>query len=97
MVPNSGFFVWRWRRHSATLLEFWGRPNKRCALWEKHRRKAIPGPADRLMRALYDECVGRDGSLRRMVERLARLDQVRGARGNFRAINHRWRPAAASA
>ena len=73
-----------------------GTTEQTLRLWEKHRRKAIPGPADRLLRALYGEYVGGDGSVRRMVERLARLDQVENARGNFRAINHRWRPAASS-
>jgi putative transcriptional regulator len=74
-----------------------GTTEQTLRLWEKHRRKAIPGPADRLLRALYDEYFGGDGSLRRMVERLARLDQVRAARGNFEAIRHRWRPATVTA
>jgi putative transcriptional regulator len=61
-------------------------------LWEKHRNKAIPGPADRLLRSLYDEYIGGDGSIKRMAERLAKLDQIEHARGNFRETgNHRWK------
>lgn len=49
-------------------------------LWEKHRSKAIPGPADRLLRVIYDEFLGGDGRIREMVERLAELDQIESAK-----------------
>jgi putative transcriptional regulator len=53
-------------------------------LWEKHRDKAVPGPADRLLRALYGEFIGGDGSICRMLNRLAELDQLERAEGSFR-------------
>src|SRR5262249_8493170 len=53
-----------------------GAKEQTLRLWEKHRNKALPGPADRLLRALYNECTGGDGSVKRMLERLADLDQV---------------------
>ena len=61
-------------------------------LWEKHRKKAIPGPADRLLRSLYAEYIGGDGSIKRIAERLAKLDQIEHARGNFRETEkHGWK------
>jgi putative transcriptional regulator len=44
--------------------------------WEKARTKAMLGPADYLLRALYTEYLGGDGDVRRMVDRLAKLDQL---------------------
>ena len=44
--------------------------------WEKHRSKPFNGPADRLLRAVYHEYLEGDGSVRRMVDRLAHLDQI---------------------
>ncbi|MES2443716.1 MAG: transcriptional regulator [Pseudomonadota bacterium] len=51
--------------------------------WEKARDRAIPGPADRLLRVLYCEYVGGDGSVRAIVDRLAELDQVEYADACF--------------
>ncbi len=59
-------------------------------LWEKHRKKAIPGPADRLLRALFNEYLNGDGSVRRMVDRLASLDHIEGAKARLRETAAGW-------
>ena len=51
--------------------------------WEKTRAKPLAGPADRLVRAIYSEWAGGDGSVRRMIARLAEFDQTEQARGRF--------------
>src|SRR3954471_21865333 len=60
------------QRNLAAIL---GSTEQTVRLWEKNRGEAIPGSADRLLRALYSEYIGGDGSVRRMVDRLAALDQ----------------------
>jgi putative transcriptional regulator len=59
--------------------------------WEKARGRPIPGPADRLIRALYNEYIGGDGSLRRMVDRLAGLDEIGSARVRLSETKGRWK------
>lgn len=79
------------------LADFLGAKEQTLRLWEKHRKKAIPGPADRLLRALYAEFINEDGTVRRMVERLAELDLVDNPRMCAREIGSGWqedRPAA---
>jgi DNA-binding transcriptional regulator YiaG len=57
--------------------------------WEKHRDASISsGPADRLLRALYGEFVGADGTVRRMLDRLAHFEQVDRSADTMTA---RWR------
>lgn len=68
-----------------------GTTEQTLRLWEKHRNKALPGPADRLLRALYVEYVGGDGSVRRLVERLAHLDQTKRAKVSLRETDEGWR------
>ncbi len=58
------------------LADLLGTTEQTLRRWESSRKKAIPGPADRLLRALYGEFIGQDGNLRRMVERLAELDTL---------------------
>lgn len=58
--------------------------------WEKARDAAVPGSADRLLRALYREYVNGDGSVRRMVDRLASLDEVEHACARFRDTRNGW-------
>jgi DNA-binding transcriptional regulator YiaG len=61
-------------------------------LWEKHRKKKIPGTADRLIRALYSEYMGGDGNIRRMLETLAELDQLSNTTACFgKANNNHWK------
>ena len=67
-----------------------GTTEQTLRLWEKHRVKAINGSADRLLRALYSECIGRDDSVRSMVERLAHLDQLGATEARLRETAHGW-------
>ncbi len=61
------------QRRLAALM---GATEQTLRLWEKQRAKAIQGPADRMLRLRYGEYTGGDSSVKRMVERLAELDQV---------------------
>ena len=60
--------------------------------WEKAREKPINGPADRLIRALYSEYISGDGSLRRMVDRLATLNQIDPVNVRFCETDKGWLP-----
>jgi putative transcriptional regulator len=79
------------QRNLAGIL---GTTEQTLRLWEKQRGKAIPGPADRLLRALYSEYIGGDGSVRQMVDRLAQLDQVTHAEAHLCETDHGWQLAA---
>ncbi|HSP24433.1 MAG TPA: hypothetical protein VLQ65_04600 [Saliniramus sp.] len=59
--------------------------------WEKTRMRAINGSADRLLRALYSEYLQGDGSLRKMVDRLASLDEIESVEMRFRETREGWR------
>jgi hypothetical protein len=82
------------QRNLAGIL---GTSEQSLRLWEKHRTKAMPGPADRLIRTLYSEYIGGDGQVRRTLERLCELDQLEHAQGSFRETNKHWRPRTSSA
>jgi DNA-binding transcriptional regulator YiaG len=69
-----------------------GATEQTLRLWEKHRNKAIPGPADRLLRALYLEFVNGKSSVRRMVDRLAELDHGPRPVARMRETKDGWRP-----
>jgi len=60
--------------------------------YEKGRNKAVSGPADRLLRALYNEFVSGDGSVRSMVNRLATLNTVEHSTGRFCETPLGWQP-----
>ena len=61
------------QRNLAAIL---GTSEQTLSLWERGRNKAMPGSADRLLRALYGDYIKESGSVRRMLERLAELDQI---------------------
>lgn len=82
------------QRHLAGVLNT---TEQTLRLWEKHRKKSIQGIADRLLRALYSEFIGGDGSVRRSLERLAELDQLEQANGCFKQRNNRWKPCSNAA
>lgn len=63
--------------------------------WEKYRTKPIPGPADRLTRALYNEYIGGDGSVRALVDRLAELDCIEKPSLRVRETKDHWQLEAA--
>lgn len=60
--------------------------------WEKSRRRSFNGSADRLLRALYKEVLDGDGSVRRMVDRLAQLNQTDQAPMTFKETDTGWLP-----
>jgi putative transcriptional regulator len=64
--------------------------------WEKARKRPIPGMADHHIRALYSEYSGGDGSLRRMVDRLAELDQIDRATAHLRETKRGWQVSASA-
>jgi putative transcriptional regulator len=74
------------------LASFLGTKEQTLRLWEKHRKKAMPGPVDRLLRALYFEYSGGDAHICRMLKRLSELDQIEHAKASFHhEANHRWK------
>lgn len=72
-----------------------GTTEQSLRLWEKHRKKAIPGTADHLLRGIYQDYIGGDGRLRRMLENLTQLDQLQHAEACFQQRNNAWKPQAA--
>jgi DNA-binding transcriptional regulator YiaG len=76
------------------LAAFLGTAEQTVRLWERNRNKAIPGPADRLLRALYLDYLG-DFSVRRMLKRLAELDQAAQIKGRFHETPCGWKPLTA--
>jgi putative transcriptional regulator len=74
------------------LASILGATEQTLRLWEKHRKKAMPGPADRLLRALYLEYSGKDESVRKMLEKLAKFDQKeRPSKARFRETSRGWK------
>lgn len=64
--------------------------------WEKCRTRPVNGPADYLLRALYKEYIGGDGTVRSMVDRLCQLDQVEVSQVRLREDHDHWKVAAAA-
>ncbi|MGL4635678.1 MAG: helix-turn-helix domain-containing protein [Beijerinckiaceae bacterium] len=60
--------------------------------WEKNRKKAVNGTADRFLRSLYSEYIKQDSSIRRIVDRLVELDQVDSAKVSFSETKSGWQP-----
>jgi putative transcriptional regulator len=76
------------QRDLAALL---GTKEQNVSLWERQRKKPVPGSPDRLLRAIYSEYIGGDGTVRRLLDRLAALDQVKVGRLSFQQTNHGWK------
>lgn len=74
----------------AKLAAVIGSEEQTVRRWEKARAKAMPGPADRMLRLLYNEYIGGDGSVRARVDRLAELDQIQQARAELRRDEADW-------
>ena len=69
-----------------------GTTEQTLRLWEKHRKKPMPGPADRLLRALYLEFTGKDESVRKMLERLTKFNETsRQVKARFRETSRGWK------
>ncbi|MCJ2017153.1 hypothetical protein MKK84_06910 [Methylobacterium sp. E-065] len=79
-----------------TLAGILGSKEQNVRNWERARTKAIPGSADRLLRAIYMQYVDGQSDVRRMVDRLAELDCVAEAKVCFRETNRGWLPAEAA-
>lgn len=62
--------------------------------WESKRKNPIQGPADRLLRAIYGEHINGDGSVRRMIQRLAELDTVERTFIWLKETKEGWRDTA---
>lgn len=62
--------------------------------WEKARTKTLNGPADQLLRVLYEDYLDGDGSIRAVVDRLAELDQVDKIDVRFCETDRGWQPHA---
>jgi putative transcriptional regulator len=81
------------------LADLVGSTEQNVRRWEKARTKPINGSADLLLRKLYQECIGGDGTLRAMVDRLADLDQIKAPTVCLRETETGWlverHPAAA--
>jgi len=73
------------------LASILGTTEQTLRLWEKNRKKAMPGPADRLLRALYLEYTGKDESVRKMLEKLAKFDQKHRSKVRFRETSRGWK------
>jgi DNA-binding transcriptional regulator YiaG len=67
-----------------------GTTEQTLRLWEKYRNKPIQGSADRLLRALYEEYLNGNSSVRLMVERLADLDQAERTTGCLKKGARGW-------
>lgn len=76
------------QRDLAAIL---GTTEQTLRLWEKKRNSDLPGPADRLLRALYKDYSGKDGSVRAMLERMAELDQKARSDAHLRETKNGWR------
>lgn len=72
------------------LAQALGTTEQTLRLWEKQRAKVMSGPADRLLRLLYAEAVGRSGSVREIVDRLARPDVRSGIEARLRETARGW-------
>jgi DNA-binding transcriptional regulator YiaG len=74
------------------LASILGTTEQTLRLWEKHRKKAMPGPADRLLRALYLEYTGKDESVRKMLEKLTKFGQKEHqSKVRFRETSRGWK------
>ena len=74
------------------LASILGTTEQTLRLWEKHRKKAMPGPADRLVRALYLEYTGKDESVRKMLEKLAKFGRKEHqSKVRFRETSRGWK------
>jgi transcriptional regulator with XRE-family HTH domain len=67
-----------------------GAKEQTLRIWERRRGKPTPGPVDRLLRAIYSEFVTGNASVRRLVDRLARLDQRARSNARLRETPNGW-------
>lgn len=75
------------QRDLAAIL---GTTEQTLSLWERARTKPMPGSADRLLRALYNDYIKEGGSVKAMLERLAELDQISQPKACLRDTKRGW-------
>jgi putative transcriptional regulator len=75
------------------LGELIGADSQAIARWEK-KSSAIPGPSDRLLRALCEQHAKGDVDIREIVERLKDTDGIDRATGRFKRDKQSWQAAA---
>ncbi len=74
------------------LGEIIGLTEQNARRWERLRLRPISGPADRLIRALYGEHIGHQGSVRSIADRLAESDRIPPTgRVPMRKTRHGWK------
>lgn len=97
-VPLSGaelrFLRIEMELSQRSLAGLLGTTEQTLRRYEKARGQAVPGPVDHLLRALYAEYGGGDGSVRRMVERLAGLEPRPRTDLRLRETGQGWSVAA---
>jgi putative transcriptional regulator len=76
------------QKNMAAIL---GSTEQSLRLWEKQRKKDLPGPVDRLIRAIYSDYRNSDGSLFKMIERLNSLDKIETAKATLKETKRGWR------
>ena len=75
------------------LARILGTTEQTLRLWEKNRRKAVPGAANHLLRALYEEFSNGRTPLLYMVKQLAELNQLKSAKGCLSKGRRGWKVA----
>jgi len=75
------------QRDLAAML---GTKEQTLRLWELNRKKPLPGSPDRLLRALYQDCMGHNPSVRRMLKKLADIRERERTDACFRETPTGW-------
>jgi putative transcriptional regulator len=81
----------RTQRDLANVL---GESEQTVRRWEKDRNKPLRGSADRLLRVFYSEYAHGDGTIRKIVDYLAKLNQIEQVMGCFEDTETGWKVAA---
>lgn len=74
------------------LASFLGTKEQTLRLWERDREKSLQGTADRLLRALYADFAGGNGSVRAMLKRLSELNEQKPEVATFEETDFGWKP-----
>ncbi|WP_092989642.1 hypothetical protein [Rhizobium sp. NFR03] len=87
----------RFLRHQMDLTQselarFFGCNVQQVARYEKDSNK-LTGPADRLLRLLFEEHIRETGSVRELLESIDSMDDVSGDQIVFEDVNGEWRHA----
>lgn len=79
----------------ARLAGLFGVDAQSVARWEKGRTK-IPGAVERMIRAVYEEHIGANRTVTKILSDLAELDDVIDQELSFEDTDEGWRPAEAA-